>query len=99
VAAEDYRELARGLICFLAMMKIEEDTRRGIPQGRQHLLDSITYDQVRELITRDPAIGSTIRTNCRARVETHFSPENAAQMALKVYEVASRISENRNAPI
>jgi starch synthase len=96
VVAEDYLELARGLICFLAMMKIEEDARRGVRQGRQRLLDSIPYEQVRELVGRDPSIGSAIRTNCRARVESHFGPENAAQMAVEAYETASRISNARN---
>jgi starch synthase len=99
VAAEDHRELARGIVCFLAMMEIEDDARRGVRQGRQNLLDAIAYDQVRELVTRDPTIGSTIRMNCRTRVQRQFSPENAAQMALRVYEIASRISSGRNAPI
>ena len=99
VMADDHLELARGLICFLAMMKIEEDARKGVRQGRQRLLDSISYDQVRELVTRDPAFGSTIRENCRARVERHFRPDDAARMAIRAYETASRISSDRNAPI
>jgi starch synthase len=99
VMADDHLELARGLICFLAMMKIEEDARKGVRQGRQRLLDSISYDKVRELVTRDPAFGSTIRENCRARVERHFRPDNAARMAIRAYETASRISSDRNAPI
>ena len=61
MTAEDHLELARGLVCFLAMMKIEENSRRGVRQGRQRLLDSIPYDQVRELVTRNPALGSAIR--------------------------------------
>jgi hypothetical protein len=80
------------------MMKIEEDTRKGVRDGRQRLLDSIPYDQVRELVTRDPALGSTIRQNCRVRVERHFRPDDAAQMAIRAYETASRISDDRNAP-
>jgi starch synthase len=99
VMAEDHLELSRGLICFLAMMKIEEDARKGVSQGRQRLLDSIPYDQVRELAARDPALGSTIRENCRVRVERHFRPEDAARMAIRAYETASRTSKNRNAPI
>jgi starch synthase len=98
-AADDHRELARGLVCFLAMMQVDEDARRGVRQGRRRLLDSISYDQVRELVTRDPHTGSTIRTGCMARVERHFSPENAARMALGVYETACRISDGRNPPI
>jgi hypothetical protein len=99
VTAEDHLELSRGLICFLAMMKIEEDARKGVSRGRQRLLDSIPYDQVRELAARDPALGSTIRENCRVRVERHFRPEDAARMAIRAYETASRTSKNRNGPI
>ncbi len=99
VPAEDHLELARGLICFLAMMKIEDDARRGVRQGRQRLIDSIPYETIRELVTRDPALGSAIRENCRMRVERHFRPNDAAQMAIRAYETAFRTSKNRIAPI
>jgi glycosyltransferase involved in cell wall biosynthesis len=99
VSAEDHLELARGLICFLAMMKIAEDARSGVRQDRQRLLDSIPYDVIRELVTRDPALGSAIRENCRTRVERHFRPTDAAQMAVRAYDTAFRISKNRIAPV
>jgi starch synthase len=97
--AGDHLELARGLVCFLAMMSIEEDARRGVRQGRQRLLDSIPYDQVRELVTRNPALGSVIRENCRVRVERHFRPDSAARKAIRAYEAAFRVSDDRNAPL
>ena len=99
VTAEDYRELARGLISFLAMMKIDEDVRRGRREDVQHSLDSIPYDKVRELVARDPTLGSTIRENCMMRVERHFRPRDAAKMAIKAYEQASSISRSRNTSI
>jgi len=99
VPVEDHVELARGLVCFLAMMKIEEDAKSGVRQGRQRLLDSIPYDSIRELVTHDPELGSAIRENCRMRVERHFRPSDAAQMAIRAYETAFRISKNRIAPI
>jgi starch synthase len=99
VSAEDHLELARGLICFLAMMKIEEENRSGAHQDKQRLLDSIPYDVVRELVTRDPALGSAIRENCRTRVERHFRPNDAARMAVRAYDTAFRTSKDRIAPI
>ena len=99
VAVEDHRELARGLVSFLAMMKIDDGVRRGNREGAQRLLDAIPYDGVRELVAQDPSTGSTIRQNCRTRVERHFRPQHAASMAMKAYEKASRISRDRNAPI
>jgi starch synthase len=99
VMVEDHLELAKGLICFLAMMKLQEDAGMNVRDGRQRLLDSIPYDQVRELATRDPALGSAIRENCRVRVERHFRPNDAARMAIRAYETASRMSNDRNSPI
>jgi len=99
VPAEDHLELARGLICFLAMMKIDEETRSGVRQDGQRLLDSIPYDVVRELVARDPALGSAIRENCRTRVEKHFRPNDAARMAVSAYDSAFRTSKNRITPI
>jgi starch synthase len=98
VMAEDHLELARGLNCFLAMMKIEEDDRKGVRQDRQRLLDCIPYERVRELVARDPAFGAAIRDNCRVRVERHFRPDDAARMAIAAYEAASRTSSERDAP-
>ena len=100
VKAEDHQELARGLICFLAMMKIEDDARSGVRRGRQRLLDSIPFDVIRELVTTNPALGSAIRENCRMRVERHFRPNDAAQMVeIAAYDTALRTSKSRIAPI
>ena len=99
VPVEDHRELARGLVSFLAMMKIDDGARRGNREGAQRLLDAIPYDGVRELVAQDPSTGSTIRKNCRTRVERHFRPQHAASMAMKAYEKASRISRYRDVPI
>ena len=99
VAPEDHRDLARGLISFLLMMKVDEGIRRGVHQNMQSLLDSIPLDRVRELVARNPSIGSAIRRNCRIRVERHFRPKNAARMAVRAYEKASRASRDRMASI
>jgi hypothetical protein len=99
VSAEDFRELARGLICFLAVMKIQEDADSGVRLGRHRLLDAIPYDVVRELVTGDPTLGSALRENCRMRVERHFRPSDAARMAVRAYEIAFRNSKSRMAPI
>ncbi len=96
VMSEDYRELARGLTCFIAMMKIDEDVRRGQRQNVPRLLDIIPYDDVRELVALNQSTGSVIRRNCRMRVERHFRPKNAAQMAIKAYEKAFIVSASRN---
>jgi starch synthase len=99
VPVEDHHELARGLICFLAVMKVDEDARDGVLQGRQLLLDSIPYDVIRDLATHHPGLGSSIRENCRMRVERHFRPKDVAQMAVRSYETALRTSRERMAPI
>lgn len=94
---EDHRELARGLISFAVMMKIDEDARTGGHQGAQRLLDLIPHDRVRELVAGDPKMGSAIRKNCRERVKTHFRPGNASQMAIGVYDKATRTARERTA--
>jgi starch synthase len=96
VSSEDHHELARGLICFLAMMKIDENVRAGRPQDIQRFLDIIPFDKIRELVARDPSVGSIIRKNCRIRVERRFRPKNITHMAIRAYEQASIISDDRN---
>jgi len=98
VSSEDYHALALGIICFLAMMKVEEDFRSGVREGRRRLIDSIPYDAIRALVTRDPSTGSAIRENCRMRVERHFRPSDSARMAFRAYETAFRTSKIRNSP-
>lgn len=95
VPAEDHRQLARGLISFLMMMKIDEGVRTGAHQDAHRLLDLIPHDRVRELIAENPTTGSMIRENCRVRVERNFRPRSAVQKVIGIYDQASRISGDR----
>jgi starch synthase len=88
VSAEDHLALANGLISFLAVMKFEEGSGRGAPAERNRLLDAIPFEALRGLVAENPMAGSSIRSNCRARVERDFGLENAARMASRAYERA-----------
>ena len=92
VKIDDHRDLARGLISLLAMMKIGENVE--MSSENQSLLDLISHDELRELVARNPSLCSIIRNNCRERVSSHFGPINAARMATKTYEMASTLSKD-----
>ena len=95
VNAEDHRDLARGLVSLLAVMKMARNARS---RENRSLIGSIPYDGLRELVTRYPTLGSTLRDNCRERVSTRFTPENAARMAVTAYETAAAISKESSPP-
>jgi starch synthase len=97
VNADDHRGLAKGLISFLAVMKIEENSKRGALTENNYLLDLVAFESLRKLVAENPSLGSSIRDNCRKRVEKHFGLKNAARMALQAYEKASSISVGRSA--
>jgi starch synthase len=96
VNPEDHRDLARGLVSLLATMKMARNTRA---RESRSLIGAIPYDSLRELVTKDPSLGSTIRDNCRERVATRFTPENAARMAVSAYETATALSKERALPL
>ncbi|MDA4118713.1 MAG: glycosyltransferase, partial [Thaumarchaeota archaeon] len=98
VNADDHRALADGLVSFLTVMKIEEESRKGQMAEKDRLLDLIPFDGLRNLVAGDPYRGSIIRDSCRKRVKEHFGLENAARMAVRAYERASSISQGRSAP-
>jgi starch synthase len=97
VAVEDHRSLARALVSFLAVMKVEEESREARTRSAPgRLTGLITIDKLREMAEGDPSTGSRIRDHCRRRVQSQFGPASTARMAIPVYERAAEISRRRS---
>lgn len=94
VPSEDVQSLAASLASVLFMMMIDEFSQRG--NGNvTNLIRKTPLRLIREMVSKNPFLGSRIRENCRIRVEENFRWENAAQMALERYSVAATLTKER----
>lgn len=92
VPPEDERELARAIVCMLAIAKTDELFQKGRTKEARNYIAKIPYDKVQELAHRDPKLSSRIRQNCRRRVEERFRWRNAAEMTLRCYQRALKVA-------
>jgi starch synthase len=91
---EDARSLSNTLISMIIAMKIDESTQRG-EEDTNYSIERIASELIREMVGKNPRFGSTIRENCRSRVEEKFRWKNAGLMALARYAKAKQLSTKR----
>jgi len=85
--AEDTRALADSLISLILVMQIDEHLQRG-NDDQNDLAPKISIKALREMVIRNPTLGSRLRENCRTQVEQNFRWKNAGRMALSRYNAA-----------
>ena len=89
--AEDARSLSSALISMIITMKIDESSRRG-EVDMNYSVEEIPSKHLREMVGKNPRLGSMIRENSRNRVEEKFRWKNAGLVALARYAKAKQLS-------
>jgi starch synthase len=87
VPPEDSRELAKGMVSFLAAMMISDGAR--VDPGL------IAYESLRAAVEEDPSFGAKIRERCIRRVKERFTWAHAAMRMDACYSKARRFAEAR----
>ncbi len=88
---EDTRELADSLSSILLLMQVDEQTQRGEIDPVE-LARKIPTKLLARMVDQNPRLGSTIRENCKHRVDRNFRWKNAGEMALDRYEAAMKLA-------
>jgi starch synthase len=94
VPVEDVASLVESLVSLLLVTSVDEQTQL----NRQEVLDianRIPVKLLRKMVLDDQRLGSKLRSNCIARVETDFRWINAGRMALERYRAAADLSNRR----
>jgi len=81
----DPYELAWALINMVSVMEVANT-------GRLTRASKILDEELRKAVKRDPSLGTKVREAAMRRVKENFTWGKAAEMALKVYEQALRVT-------
>lgn len=87
VPPESAPKLAESLVLMLTVMQLDERNQEGKENGTEAPRE-ISIERVAEMTSKDRALGSKLRENCRKRVMQKFRWTNAGQMALERYSAA-----------
>ncbi len=92
VPPESASSLAASIISLLIVMEIDELSQRGRLGDARNSARKLPSKLIREMVRKNPRLGSKIRENCRRRVEEYFRWKNAGLMALDRYGIAAGLA-------